>query len=62
MCKCVNHNCDKDPFDNELKMVLANTDGDFACCEQCYQEYIKQRNEFFNNIMDDMWYKNWMGI
>ena len=60
MANCVNEKCKKDPFDNELGMVLANQDGDFACCETCLLEYKKQRNEFFSNIGNDDWYNKWM--
>lgn len=60
MSKCVNENCNKEPFDNELSMVLATPDGDFACCQECLIEFQKQRNEFFDNIGNDDWYNKWM--
>ena len=60
MSKCVNENCKKDPFDDELSMVLANQDADFACCNNCLLEYHKQRDEFFANIGNDDWYNKWM--
>ena len=60
MIKCVNENCNRDPFDNELKMVLASPDGDFACCVECMVEFEHQRETFFNNIGNDKWYNNWM--
>jgi len=60
MCKCVNDNCNRNPFDNEIKMVLATSDGDFACCETYRLEYEKQKSKFFENISDDAWYDNYM--
>lgn len=58
MIKCVNENCKKDPM-NSMDKVLANIDGDFACCPACLEEYKKQRDEFFANIGNDNWYANW---
>ena len=58
--KCVNEKCNNNPFDNELSMVLATTDGDFACCEHCKNEFEKQRETFFNNIENDNWLNNWL--
>ena len=60
MSKCVNDNCKNNPFDNEIYMVLATSDGDFACCENCRREYEKQKATFFSNIPDDAWYENYM--
>jgi hypothetical protein len=57
--KCVNENCNKDP-DKSLDRVVVNIDGDFACSKECEKEYIKQKEEFFNNISDDNYFNNWM--
>ena len=60
MSKCVNDKCNKNPFDDELKMVLATSDADFACCHACLVEFEEQREEFFTNIGSDKWYNNYM--
>lgn len=62
MSKCVNDNCNNDPFDNEMSMQLATSDGDFACCEPCLKAFLKQREIFFENIHDDAWFDNWMAL
>lgn len=62
MSRCVNENCNNNPFDNELEMKLATVDGDFACCQKCLKEYEKQKKEFFDNIGNDNWYNNWMDL
>lgn len=62
MGRCVNNECKKNPFKNELKMVLASMDGDFACCKECLKKYKKQRNNFFENIHNNEWYQNWLGM
>lgn len=28
--------------------VVVSLDGDFACCENCKSEFVKQRDHFFN--------------
>lgn len=45
--KCVNENCNKDPFKDEMKMVLATNDGDFACCQTCLNKYEQQRDGYY---------------
>ena len=61
MIRCVNENCNKDPFDNELEMVLATPDADFACCAACRDEFNKQREHFLNVIVhDDKKFNDWM--
>lgn len=62
MIKCVNQHCNNNPFDDELKMVLATPDADFACSKECLEKFKAQREDFFNNISNDSWYKNWMGF
>ncbi len=57
--KCVNDKCRK-KITNEEEAVLITPDGDFACCKECAKEYERQRDEFFENIGNDQWYKNWM--
>jgi len=47
MIKCVNNRCNKNPFDDESKMVLASIDGDFACCPECLETYKRERDGFF---------------
>jgi len=59
MIKCVNEKCNNNPFDNELKMVLANYDGDFACCKDCLSKFHTQRKDFFLNLGDNDWYEKW---
>lgn len=40
--------CGKDFYGNGK---LLNADGDFACSAKCEEEYIKERNIFFNEIV-----------
>lgn len=58
MSKCVNEKCNKNPM-NSLYNVVANVDGDFACSPECLKNYKEQRDNFFNNISDDNFYKKW---
>ena len=51
----------KKEIKDERQKVLLNQDGDFACNENCRIRYEKEREEFFNNIGNDAWYKNYMG-
>lgn len=57
--KCVNDKCKKDPT-KSITMVVATIDGDLACCPECKEEFEKQRDEFFENIDNDIWYESWM--
>ena len=59
MPSCVNDNCSEDPFKKDTA-ICVTSDGDFACDEHCKVEFEKQREEFFANVGDDAWYKNWM--
>lgn len=54
--KCFN--CHKEITD-EREIILVSQDGDFVCNEKCKQEYERKKEEFFNNIGDDVWYNNW---
>jgi len=58
MCKCVNENCNNDPF-NSIDHVLATPDADFACNKECLKKFKEQRKRFFDNIADDTFYNNW---
>lgn len=41
--------------------ILINSDGDFVCSEKCKQQYEKERERFFNEIInDDKKFNNWM--
>lgn len=51
---CVNCNAN---IIYEAHMKLVNADGDFACTDWCAKEYVRKRDEFFNNIPDDEWYR-----
>ena len=57
--KCANENCQVDPS-SSIDAVVVTIDGDMACCPRCKMEYERQRNEFFNNIGNDEYYKQWM--
>lgn len=62
MAKCVNENCDNDPM-KSMNAAVVNIDGDFACCLECKREYEKQRDHFFNNVVNnDDAFKNWLGL
>lgn len=61
MGKCVNENCKNDPT-NSVNAVVATIDGDLACCPNCLKEFEKQRDLFFENIDNDVWYNKWMHI
>ena len=52
----------KNEIPDEREKVLLNDDGDFACNHKCADQYIKDREEFFDNIANDEWYNNWMDI
>lgn len=57
--KCVNENCKNDPMKSE-NPILVNCDGDFACSCECKIKYEKQRDDFFNNIGNDVWFNRWL--
>jgi hypothetical protein len=57
--KCVNEKCNKNPLDS-INSVVINIDGDLACSVHCKQEYEKQRDNFFANIGDDDFFKEWI--
>jgi hypothetical protein len=59
MSKCVNEKCKKDPL-KSINSLIANADGDMACDDKCFEEYQKQKEDFFANIGNDKWYNNWM--
>lgn len=61
MAKCANDKCNKDPL-NSIGAVCVNADGDFACCKKCQKEYEKQKEEFFENIGDDNFFEDYMGL
>ena len=46
---CVNEKCNNST--DTLTRVLMTWDGDFACCQACADEYIKQRDHFFNTTI-----------
>jgi len=48
--KCVNEKCTKDPLAS-LGRTFVTIDGDAACCQACAEEYYKQRDHFFKDIM-----------
>jgi len=51
--KCANENCKNDPMKSQ-NPILVNGDGDFACSCECKKEHEKQKDEFFNNIGNDV--------
>jgi hypothetical protein len=55
--KCVNYNC-KNSSDTLNTIHIGY--GSFVCSKECEQEYIKQTNEFLNNIHDDEYYNRWL--
>jgi hypothetical protein len=50
--KCVNDNCNVDPLES-ISPIVVTIDGDMACCKQCKEQYEKQKNHFFNVIVND---------
>lgn len=61
MAKCANKNCKKDPL-NSIDAVCINSDGDFACCNSCKDEYKKQKDKFFKDIEDDDFLDDFLGL
>ena len=59
MCKCINEKCNNNT-DISINSVLATCDGDFACSPKCLIEFKKQRDNFFDNISNDNFYKKWL--
>lgn len=59
MSKCINEKCSNDPM-KSIYVVVATIDGDFACCQKCLNEYKKQRDNFFDNIDNNKFFKNWL--
>ena len=55
--KCSNNNCHKS---TDTLNAIHIGEGDFVCSKKCEEEYIKKREEFFNNIHDDNFYNQWM--
>lgn len=35
-------------------------DGDFVCDKKCETQFIKNRENFFNNVSNDSWFNNWL--
>lgn len=52
MAKCVNENCNKNPFDNP-NWVPWGFDFDACCDQNCYEEARKQMDNFCENILPD---------
>jgi hypothetical protein len=41
--------------------VLVSADGDFACCQTCADEFYRQRDNFFDTIIDsDEEFNKWL--
>ncbi len=59
--KCCNEKCNKNLIDS-INPIVVTIDGDMVCDEKCKIEFEKQRDDFFNNIADDNWYNEYMGI
>jgi len=60
--KCVNENCNKDPLESHER-VIWGCDGDFACCQKCYDEAKKQMDYFCGTVLnDDKLFANWLGV
>lgn len=49
----------KTEIHNEFQMIHLG-DGDFVCNETCKIKFEQKRNEFFDNIHDDVWYDNYL--
>lgn len=47
MIRCSNENCDKNPLDSPIHIII-NTDGDAVCDRDCEQAYKQQRDHFFD--------------
>ena len=57
--KCVNDHCNNET--NDCAAVVVNIDGDQACCQECSDEYEKQRDHFMNVVIhDDVLYEEWI--
>jgi hypothetical protein len=52
MARCVNSKCNKDPM-KSTNAVLVSTDGDFACCEECKKEFLKEMDFMCKNVFPD---------
>ena len=50
MSKCFNHKCNNEVLQSPDRIYI-NCDGDAVCCKKCEAEYIKQRDHFFNVIV-----------
>jgi len=60
--ECININCKNDPM-KSANPVLWGCDGDFACCQKCYDETRKQMDYFCGTILtDDSKFANWLGV
>ena len=57
---CVNEKCKKDPMDS-INPVIWGLDGDFACCQKCYDEARKQMDYFCSvTLNDDKKFEEWL--
>lgn len=57
---CMNNDCNKNPLDS-FHPILISCEGDFVCNEHCKQEYEKQKNHFFNDVVhSEELTKNWL--
>jgi len=62
MARCVNENCDKDPFDSP-NTVFWGLDGDACCNQHCYDEARKQMDHFCSAVLpDDKALSSWLGV
>lgn len=56
--KCFN--CKKNIDHDHHLTIIHVGDGDHVCSEKCHIEFLKKRNEFFDNIQDDDYYETWL--
>jgi trimethylamine:corrinoid methyltransferase-like protein len=58
MIKCFNCGDNAEKFGTP---ILIGPDGDFVCCKKCMDEYEKERDVFFNEIIhDDKKFNEWI--
>jgi hypothetical protein len=54
MIKCFNEKCGKeiDP-EWDTDCLVISVDGDFVCSKKCFEEYKRQKDNFYENIAPD---------
>jgi hypothetical protein len=59
--RCIQCHKEVDP-EWDVGCIFIGCDGDFACSQKCHENYMKEREDFFNNILpDDKKFAQWLG-